>query len=77
MLHRPHLSFWTIRGHMAGRKQTNKPRQPKMPLRRGRAWFERNVAEQKAELDKLPVGRQKGLRRKLDNDRTETGRVQV
>ena len=53
---------------MAGRKQTNRPRQPKMPVRRDPAWFERNVAELKAELDKLPVDRQKALRRKLDTE---------
>ena len=49
-------------GHMAGRKQTNRPRQPKMPVRRDRAWFERNVAEQKAELDKVPAHRQMKLK---------------
>ena len=55
-------------GHMAGRKQTNRPRQPKMPMRRAPACFERNVAELKLELAKLPVDRQKALRRKLDTE---------
>ncbi len=53
---------------MAGRKQTNRPRQPKMPVRRNSAWFERNVAERKAGLDKSPADRQKALRRKLDSE---------
>jgi len=54
---------------MAGREQTNRPRQPKMPVRRDRAWFERNVAEQKAELDKLPADRRERLRRGLETGR--------
>ena len=53
---------------MAGRKQTSRPRQPKMPVRRDPAQFERNVAEQKSELGKLPVSRQEAPRRKLDTD---------
>jgi hypothetical protein len=39
---------------MTTRKQTNRPRQPKMPVRRGRAWFERNVAGRKAQRAKPP-----------------------
>jgi len=34
----------------------------------GQAWFERKVAELKAELDKLPEGRQEQLRRELDSE---------
>ena len=35
---------------------------------RERAWFERKVAELKAELDKLPTDRQEQLRRELENE---------
>ena len=33
-----------------------------------RAWFERKVAELKAELDKLPADRQEQLRRELEDE---------
>ena len=36
--------------------------------RKERTWFERKVAELKAELDKLPANRQEQLRRELERD---------
>ena len=51
---------------MAGRKQTNQPRQPKLPVMKDRAWFERNVADRKARLAKPPVTRPKVERRTPD-----------
>lgn len=41
-------------------------------------WFERRVAELKAELDKLSPNRQELLRRELDEegDTTEPGKVE-
>jgi hypothetical protein len=38
-------------------------------------WFQRKVAELKAELEKLPVDRQEQLKRELEGegDRTTTG----
>jgi hypothetical protein len=45
--------------------RVRRSRQPKKPVRRERTWFERNVAEQIAELAKLPVDRQERLRREL------------
>jgi len=38
--------------------------------KKDRAWFERKVAELKAELEKLPADRQEQLRREL-KDETE------
>jgi hypothetical protein len=35
--------------------------------KKDRAWFQRKVAELKAELGKLPADRQEQLRRELDN----------
>jgi hypothetical protein len=39
-------------------------------------WFQRKVAELKAELEKLPVDRQEQLKRELEGegDRTTTGK---
>ena len=36
--------------------------------KKDRAWFERKVAELKAELDKLPTDRQEQLRRELEDE---------
>jgi len=35
-----------------------------------RAWFERQVAELKAQLEKLPADRQEQLKRKLEQERS-------
>lgn len=35
--------------------------------KKDRAWFERKVAELKAELEKLPADRQEQLKRRLDS----------
>ena len=37
--------------------------------KKGRAWFERKVAELKREMAKLPAGRQEELMRKLEEER--------
>ena len=36
--------------------------------KKDRAWFERKVAELKAELEKLPADRQEQLRRELEDE---------
>ncbi len=36
--------------------------------KKDRAWFEREVAELKAEVDKLPADRQEQLRRELQDE---------
>jgi hypothetical protein len=36
--------------------------------KKDRAWFERKVAELRAELEKLPADRQEQLRRKLEDE---------
>jgi hypothetical protein len=54
-------------GYMTRRKQTNKPRQPKMPFKKDRAWFEARIAELKTALEKLPADRQEQLKRKLES----------
>lgn len=50
---------------------TRKPK-TKAAAKKDRAWFERKVAELKAELDKLPTERQEQLRRELE-DQKERG----
>jgi len=45
-------------------KRTDKRKQA--PAKKDQAWFERKVAELKAELEKLPAERQEQLRRELD-----------
>ncbi len=37
--------------------------------KKDRAWFERKVAELRAELEKLPAERQEQLRRELEDER--------
>ena len=49
-----------------------KPKTKAAP-KKDRAWFERKVAELKAELDKLPADRQEQLGRELED---ESGRDQ-
>ena len=49
------------------RKKTGKTKpQPKQD----RAWFEAQVAELKAQLEKLPADRQEELKRKLEQERS-------
>ena len=45
------------------RKKTSKPK-----AKPDQAWFERKVAELKAELQKLPADRQEQLRRELQEE---------
>jgi hypothetical protein len=40
----------------------------KTATKKDRAWFERKVAELKADLDKLPADRQAQLKGKLESD---------
>ena len=48
------------------RKETGKTKpRPKQDW----AWFERKVAELKAQLEKLPADRQEELKRKLEQER--------
>jgi hypothetical protein len=48
------------------RKKTSKTKpRPKQD----QAWFEREVAELKAKLEKLPADRQEELKRKLEQER--------
>jgi hypothetical protein len=49
-------------GGMAKRAGKAKKKAPK----KDRAWFERKVAELKAELEKLPADRQEQLKRELN-----------
>jgi hypothetical protein len=60
----------TKRAKRAGEK-TGKKTGPK----KDRAWFERKVAELKAELENLPADRQEQLKRELETgtDRPRTG----
>jgi ribosome-interacting GTPase 1 len=55
---------------MKGRRQdwraAGKPK--KKAAAKDRAWFERKVAELKAELEKLPADRQEQLRRELEDE---------
>jgi hypothetical protein len=39
--------------------------------KKDRAWFERKVAELKAELEKLPADRQEQLKRELEKETEE------
>jgi hypothetical protein len=50
------------------RRDSRVARKPKAAAEKDRAWFERKVAELKAELDKLPPDRQEQLRRKLERE---------
>jgi len=46
-------------------KRANKPKK-KPELKKDREWFERKVAELKADLEKLPADRQDQLKRDLE-----------
>jgi hypothetical protein len=48
-------------------KRTGKAKKKAAP-KKDRAWFERQVAELKAELEKLPADRQEQLRRELEDE---------
>ena len=48
------------------KKRTGKAK--KAGPKKDRAWFERKVAELKAELEKLPADRQEQLRRELEDE---------
>jgi hypothetical protein len=51
------------------RKDSREPGKPKTKTApKDRAWFERKVAELKAELEKLPADRQEQLRRELEDE---------
>jgi hypothetical protein len=43
-------------------------RQTKAAPKKDRAWFERSVAELKAELEKLPADRQEQFKRELEKE---------
>jgi len=47
------------------KKRTSRP---KKAAPGKQAWFERKVAELRAELEKLPAGRQEQLRRELEDE---------
>ncbi len=53
-------------------KRTGKAKKKVAPMKDG-AWFERKVAELKAEAEKLPADRQKQLRRVLEGE-NQTGK---
>jgi hypothetical protein len=50
------------------RKDSREAGKPKKTVPKDRAWFERKVAELKAELEKLPADRQAELRRELEDE---------
>ena len=50
------------------RKDSREAGKPKTKTAKDRTWFERKVAELKAELDKLPAHRQEQLRRELEDE---------
>jgi hypothetical protein len=49
------------------RKRIGKPKKKAAP-KKDRAWFERKVAELKAELEKLPADRQEQFKRELEKE---------
>ena len=51
----------------ASKQRTGKAKKTAAP-KKDRVWFERQVAELKAELEKLPADRQEQLRRELDEE---------
>jgi len=55
-----------MRGKRKDSRAAGKPKTKAAP--KDRAWFERKVAELKAELDKLPADRQEQLRRELEDE---------
>jgi hypothetical protein len=52
------------------KKRTGKAKKKAAP-KKDQAWFERKVAELKAELEKLPADRQEQLRRELEAENEE------
>ncbi len=58
-----------MKGKRQDTKAAVKPR--KKAGAKNRAWFERKVAELKAELEKSPTDRQEQLRRELKPEREE------
>jgi hypothetical protein len=48
-------------------KHRGKPKKKAAP-KKDRAWFERKVAELKAELEKLPADRQEQFKRELEKE---------
>jgi len=51
--------------------RTGRGKKKAAPAKKGRAWFERKVAELKAELEKLPADRQEQLKRELEEGREQ------
>jgi hypothetical protein len=58
---------------MKGKRQDTRTagRSKKKAAPKDRAWFERKVAELKAELDKLPADRQEQLTRELERHKEQ------
>jgi hypothetical protein len=59
-----------MKGKRQGSRAAGKPKKKAAP-KKDRAWFERKVAELKAELDKLPADRQEQLRRELESEKEQ------
>jgi hypothetical protein len=53
---------------MSGKRKDSRQAGKPKTVPKDRAWFERKVAELKAELEKLPADRQAELRRELENE---------
>jgi hypothetical protein len=53
---------------MKGKRNDSRAGKPKGTPKKDQAWFERKVAELKAELEKLPADRQEQLRRELERE---------
>jgi hypothetical protein len=56
-----------MKGKRKDSRAAGKPKTKAAP-KKDRAWFERKVAERKAELNKLPPDRQEQLRRELEDE---------
>ena len=57
-----------MKGKRQDSRAAGKPKKTAAP--KDRDWFERKVAELKAELEKLPADRQEQLRRELEDEGT-------
>lgn len=55
-----------MKGKRQDSRAAGKPK--KNAAAKNRAWFERKVAELKAELEKLPADRQEQLRREFEDE---------
>jgi hypothetical protein len=53
---------------MKGKRQDSRAGKSKAASKKDRAWFERKVAELKAELDKLAADRQEQFKRDLERE---------